>query len=206
MSKQTMDEKSAYVKAYFHINSEYGMGGWKNENSEDRFFPEICGLFENAGWIVKPGKRGGACPTVHREKESLYLHPMVVSGDVLRTSVEEVVQILHQGVCFQFRYEDASRATHDMTDEEYRSWLEEERPNVIADLLKLCETKRRNLFRPSDGIKEAIQKRYHLNRLEGKDPDAVEEDYFAKLIDELIEQNRLQNAETKFGIGYRTVK
>ena len=80
------------------------------------------------------------------------------------------------------------------------------KPNVIADLLKLCETKRRNLFRPSDGIKEAIQKRYHLNRLEGKDPDAVEEDYFAKLIDELIEQNRLQSAETKFGIGYRTVK
>ena len=195
-----------YQQTHFTIRGSYEYGnGFPDELSADAFQQEIEGLFRSAGWEIVPGNGHGGCAHAVREKEDLYLHPMEVSGIILRDSVPKVEALLRQAHTFRHCGTQSFVEYVEMSDERYQEHLKSRREDIRAAVLERFKTRRKNLFLTGDqsGI---IARPFVVHRLEAR--RSFQEDiavvYVRNLIEEMIANGELTVSQTRSGRGIRT--
>lgn len=76
------------------LRSQYDYDSyWPDEDAKSLFREESRGLFQKAGWELRPG-RNGACDTVTKGKQELYLYPMNFSGIIRMDEVPRIEKLL----------------------------------------------------------------------------------------------------------------
>ena len=206
-TKRERDHNAAYVKAHFRIRCAYnGMQGWPSKESELALKEETTAMFEEAGWSVEKGNSSGCADTVYREKESLYLHPQDFSGVIRKDTIPEIILLLRDRQSFVYETVDLYEDFYDISDNEYLSRIEAQKQDITDLLLQLCMTKRRNLYIPADSVLTALEKRFRLHRVGERYGDLILSNYLSELVQSFIEAGKLAQADTKRGVGLRTVK
>lgn len=194
-----------YRKVWFRIDSKYRHDtGWPEQGAEDAFLVESRALFQGAGWELHPGRPGsGACDTVTKGQQELYLHPMNFSGVIQTDEIPSIQALLKPAAAFHCRGVDCYEEYLELTDEAYLAWLESRRTEIEAEIIKRYQTRRRNLYITAPLAGE-IAKRFSIRRLNDRDGRY---DFAGQFVENLIKQmlrdGRLAAAETRNGIGIR---
>ena len=198
-----------YRKVYFRLNSSYKWGsGFSNEESV-LFTKETRELFLNDGWTIKESSISNACDEFVKDKQCLYCHPQSISGAVLETNIEKIETLLKnfKGKSFYYSNTDIYEIVFDYDDTQILEILKERRNEIETELLKLLTTKRKNsfvvvnLFDFADKFKiKTITE--HI----GSSSSDINQIYIREILAELINSGKIETAETKHGLGYRTVK
>lgn len=194
-----------YRKVWFRIDSKYRHDtGWPEQGAEDAFLAESRALFQGAGWELHPGRSGsGACDTVTKGQQELYLHPMNFSGVIRTDEIPSIQALLKPAAAFHCRGVDCYEEYLELTDEAYLAWLESRRTEIEAEIIKRYQTRRRNLYITAPLAGE-IAKRFSIRRLSDRDG---KHDFAGQFVENLIKQmlrdGRLAAAETRNGIGIR---
>ena len=114
-----------YHEVYFRINTPSYYNGNPVGFADDgkAFYDEITGIFAHDGWKVHKPMCSGECPTVHKDNQSLYLHPQCPSG-VLSDEQREHIETLMQGAkTFRLEATDIYKECYDMSIDEAREML-----------------------------------------------------------------------------------
>lgn len=193
-----------YIKTYFRIRGKYqGYEGWSSEKDAEAFVEETRNLFRRFGWEIEEGRSSGACDSAVRGKESLNLHLMHFSGVILKSSIPEIENILHEAKEFEHYHTDTYDTYYEMSDSEYLLKLRERQEEMIMDFLSLYRTKRRNLYISTD-ISGRIMKKYRIRRVGDGETDTILNGVLQNIFDMLVARGDLIMAHTRNGPGYRT--
>ena len=195
-----------YRKVYFRIDSNYRYDtGWGDKGAEDAFLAESRALFRGAGWELHPGREGsGACDTVTKGQQELYLHPMNFSGVIREDEIPAVQAALSQAESFHCRGVDCYEEYVELSDEEYLTLLGSRRDEIEAEILKHYQTRRRNLYVTGPGA-ESIARLFSVRRVNDKDgKHDLAGPFVENLIGQMLREGRLVAAETRYGVGIRT--
>ncbi len=196
-----------YQEVYFYLDSQYKHGrGWLSQTAAMEFHDEIDRLFTEAGWEIREDSRSGygSCDSALKEKQELYLHPMMVSGVLLPEEIPSVEAVLRRAETVKLRETRTFRTYRDMDDAAYASHLASKRDEMVSAILEGYRTKRRNLYIAVSRT-EQIAKPFVIPRLVSRrERGDMAEDMIAKLTEELTAQGRLITAETRHGVGIRT--
>ena len=194
-----------YRETYFYLDGDYKHGrGWSGPEAAEAFHDEINRLFTEAGWEIRPGGSSGACDTAVKGKQELYLHPMMASGPVLPEEIPQIEQVLRGASTVRLRETRTFKEYQDMSDAEYRSYLESRKDDMTAAILDRFRTKRRNLY-VTGAAADRIAAPFVIPRIDSRNrPIDAAEQYVGSLINELIEEGRLVTADTRHGLGIRT--
>ena len=194
-----------YQEMYFYLDSDYQHGrGYSSPEAKEAFHSEINRLFAEAGWEIRPGGDSGSCDSAVKGKQDLYLHPMMVSGVMLREEVGAVEQILRKGSTFRLREIRGFDEYQDMGDDDYRAHLESKHDEIVAAILEKYRTKRKNLY-ITGYTASAIAAPFKIKRVQSAHQSGdTAEMYVSQLIQELVENGKLVTAETIHGTGIRT--
>ena len=206
-NKRARSHEAEYVEAHFRISCDYnGIQGWTSEESMHAFKQEAASMFEDAGWSIEKGRSSGISDAVHREKESLYLHPQDFSGVIRKDSIPELIMLLRGGKSFVYEGVDLYDDFFIISDCEYLSMLKARGKDIEEEILLLCTTRRRNLFVPSSSVFEKLEKKFRLHRVGEKYGDPILTEYILELIQRLVMESKLVQANIRSGIGLRTAK
>lgn len=124
-----------YFNTYFRISSGYVWGEGLPPEQTEKFFSEMKKLFSNAGWEVQETKFSSGCPSVVKGKNSLYCHPMNLSGPCQPAVIPEVLSILANAKACRLCGFDTHQQIFDLSEEEYLSVLEQLKPQIEEDIL-----------------------------------------------------------------------
>ena len=114
--------------------------------------------------------------------------------------------LLRDRQSFVYETVDLYEDFYDISDNEYLSRIEAQKQDITDLLLQLCMTKRRNLYIPADSVLTALEKRFRLHRVGERYGDLILSNYLSELVQSFIEEGKLAQADTKRGVGLRTVK
>jgi hypothetical protein len=198
-----MIDNARYVKAYFRIEAGYVWGKGMDDEAGKRFFEEIVSFLEQIGfstWDNWPVPRySGSCPIGHRGAESLYCHPMDLSGYVKEEAVSEIMSILGRGTTFRLRAVDQYERVSNFTHDELREYLIAHFGEVDAIIKKKFATTRRTLY-CQPVLTFSLE-----NQVWFSDLNAVVNAFFYERVSELVKQNIIEyRLDGKFGHLYRT--
>lgn len=91
-----------------------------------------------------------------------------------------------------------------MSDDEYLAILESKREEIVSRLLKVCKTKRRNLFKIGP-IAEGVAEQFSILRLCGRqNMNGLGNLFVSEVLEQLTAEGRLVTAHTRQGEGVRT--
>ena len=157
-----------YVKAYFRIDTPtYDMTGrgkiWTDEEKTS-WKNEIDECFKSLGWN-DPAHSVSRLSEYTCGKQHLYMHPADISGTVRKSEVRRIAEALENHKTFSLRYVDVYEDVFDLTDDEYRAMLEENREYTKAVLVNCCKTARRTLFHRADQVIDEIGYRIAVPRI-----------------------------------------
>lgn len=195
-----------YRNVYFQINSGYIWGSGMSNESSTAFHQEVDSLFEAAGWTVVPCEIGAGCETVYRGNEELYLHPMSFSGLILLESIPEIETMLANAKTFRRVGTDLHEVYVEMTDANYLSYLDSRSVELETRILEIYRTKRSNLYFINDKS-DAILKEIRIRRVseyQKKGYSRMDVNYVGELIEKLVKEGKLIEAQSNSGIGYRS--
>lgn len=204
-----------YKKVYFRINtplyynSKYGVG-WGTLEDGELFKKTITDLFINSGWEIKKERFNGGCNTITKDKQELYLHPQEVSGVVIVENIPAIEKLLSNGDLFKFEKTDIYEDVFDITDEEYIDILKSKQTEIEQAILKTYTTKRKNLFVTSTWTPlNNILDKYRIKRLSHYigvySSSNADVQWISELFESLVNEGKITTAQTKHGIGYRSV-
>lgn len=195
----------AYRKTYFRINSRYRPSdGWESNCDSDVFWKEVSQVFETIGWTVHTG-RDGHCDSVSKDLQELYLHPQSFGGFVLEDEIEELKQTLSNAQSFECYQVDVYEEYIELNDDEYRTRLETQKKEIESAVLEICATKRKNLYK-TGAVAMAVADRFAVRRISDKNGNnGLGISYVQDIIMQLLADGRLMAAETKHGMGLRTI-
>ena len=179
---------------------------------QEKFYDEILDLFVKNGWEIKVPHSQGVCPQIRNGKSELYIHPQSLSGDVDVELIGRISNILNKGTQFKYyRFTDYGEV-YDWSDEQYSEYLKQNKSNIESDLLKVFQTKRRNLYMqegvlsgPLRDVREKY-KRYRVGCDRGGSSDNLEWKYVSEVFKDLVLSGQILPGETKMGICFRTAK
>lgn len=194
-----------YRKVYFRIDSSYRYDtGWPGKDAEDAFLAESRALFQGAGWELHPGRPGsGACDTVTKGLQELYLHPMEFSGVIREDEIPAVREALSTAESFRCRGVDCYEEYTELSDEEYLAQLGSRRDEIEAEILKHYQTRRRNLYITGPGAAN-IARKFSVRRVNDRDgKHDLARQFVENLIQQMLREGRLVSAETRYGAGIR---
>ena len=194
-----------YRKVWFRIDSKYRHDtGWPEQGAEDAFLVESRALFQGAGWELHPGRPGsGACDTVTKGQQELYLHPMNFSGVIQTDEIPSIQALLKPAAAFHCRGVDCYEEYLELSDEEYLALLGSRRDEIEAEILKHYQTRRRNLYVTGPGA-ESIARLFSVRRVNDKDgKHDLAGPFVENLIGQMLREVRLVAAETRYGAGIR---
>ncbi len=200
-----MVDNRLYVKTYFRIDAGYVWGEGMEDDQYKAFHEELEKLLTPLGFeFDKPeDRRICVSPTCTRGVESLYCHPMNLSGYVLKDSIPEIEGALKDTTLFKVRNVDTYEEAYNYTPDELEQELANRRDDVEKSLLDAFKTKRSNLVKnPSAAMSvKAGIKRFHDTALE-----AIERRFVYQVFLDLVQQGKILGAKTAHGwTGYRTV-
>ncbi len=193
-----------YRHVYFRIDSQYDFDSyWPDEEAKSLFREESRGLFQKAGWKIQPGKNG-VCDTVTKDKQELHLHPMQFEGIIRMDEVPHIEKLLGEAQNFRCRNVDCYKEYFDLCDEEYLAMLESKREVIREEILKRCQTKRKNLY-VTGPVVEAIAKKFSIPRVCDRwNKHDMANSFVKALMDQLIQNGYLKTSETRYGPGFRS--
>ena len=179
------DYGKEYAKVYFNMESEgYCYPSFSfTEEQREKFTDDINRIFSSIGWMCEEPERklSGVCAIWKKGKSHLYMHPQQFSGEVLKNDIKEVAEALQSGTVFSLRWVDIHETVYDISNEEYKAYLEGKRKDICIDLYDNFGTTRRDkVFYTMDVIQTLI-KRYGLPRIEKK-TDRIAIDYIRHII------------------------
>lgn len=135
------------------------MIGWQNAEDSATFTKEVVNILGSMGFAVQGNHPAaisacGACPTVERGKESLYLHPDDLSGWLAEGSLAEIVEALKVAKTCHVRHVDENERKVDYTIDEYKRELSKHEAVIRERWLDRLSTssKRRAYVRSSTSI------------------------------------------------------
>ena len=201
--------ENSYINVHFRIDAngfDYN-GHFNNAIEQAAFNQEVkailnrFGIMEDCGYSAE---RAG------KMKEWLYIHPQDISGVVRKQAVKAIADALESCKTCSLRWVDVYEEVFDMTEEAFIQRLEEQKQAIKADLMRLYETKRSNLYIvPSyfSGPEKTLEKKYHIfrHRCQGYQ-DGPCYSFICQVREEMVGEGLLVTAQTKGGTGYRTVK
>lgn len=205
-------DNTTYKHVYFYIDSGYRWGEGMSADANEKFTEEITELFRENGWTVFKPKFSSSCPTVQDGVNSLYLHPIEVCGTLEADRIEEVEKILDQGKTFVYYEKNIAGNVYNWTDEEIVEHLNSKRKILESIMLDKLRTKRSNLYVPCSinyGVPHdmALSNKVKTpSKLYGMSSDDVEVTYMWNLLQTLVKEGKVIEAETKRGKAYRTAK
>ena len=198
-----------YKHCYFYIES-----GYMNVSAaqQEKFYDEILDLFVKNGWEIKVPHSQGVCPQIRNGKSELYIHPQSLSGDIDVELIGKISNILNKGTQFKYyRFTDYGEV-YDWSDEQYSEYLKQNKSSIESDLLKVFQTKRRNLYMqegvlsgPLRDVREKY-KRYRVGCDRGGNSNNLEWKYVSEIFKDLVLSGKIIPGETKMGICFRTAK
>lgn len=196
-----------YREVYFRIRSSYRYdSGWPDKGVEHAFRDETRTLFQSAGWELHPAREdSSSSDTVTKGQQDLYLHPMNFSGIIQMDEIPRLQELLEGAQTFHCQGVDCYERYWELSDEEYLAQLEARRGEITQAILERYQTKRRNLYVTGPAVLN-IAKQFSVRRLCDKDgKNNLANRYVGELVEQLIQDGRLVTAETKNGLGIRTV-
>lgn len=195
-----LDYGNEYASVFFRIDAphyQFSTGFSSDPKDRKNFHRELRTLL--GSWDWKEAEFRSSCPTVHRNKESLYLHPQSFSGVILKNSIKEIYDRINNAETFKLTAVDVYETYHDICNETHLMALAQKKEHIRSDLLKAFVTKRKNLFYPIDNI-HSVVKNYLVNRVLSEDGKnggyGITHSYIAEVFSELID-DRLIVASSK---------
>lgn len=205
------DGEKKYYYVYFDIKTK-GMrgGGWASDEDRDAYHAAMSKSFTEAGWEVVPGDSPARAAKANKGRSSLYLHPICASGVIEYVHVSEIENIYNHCEIVEKLYSvKYAREVYDLTDEDYKRYLESKRNQIEADLLCGFKTTRANSYHyDSDSVLGAVRDLHHISRIQGpqcvKSSTDIEWVYVDKVFAYLVDLGYIVTTTTKKGTGYRT--
>lgn len=202
-----------YKNVYFRIEAGYRWGEGMDDIKKAAFYTEVKTLFESAGWCVVSHEHNGSCPVVQKDLSSLYCHPMEISGVIAINLIDEVKGLLGNGLTFNHYNTDEYDTIIEMSDDEYRAYLDGNRKAIRRDIIDAFKTKRSNLYisqSNANAIFNAVCRKWHIHRIQSgrnwRDANIIEAELIYRLFQELLEEEHIVEGAIKSGTGYRTAK
>lgn len=196
-----------YINVFFRLDVDsyvWSGGYWSfsGETERDSFYEKIRNVLNSFGIMEETY-------SYIREKElppmeSLHIHPQDISGTIRKSYVEPIAEALDAVDGVHVRWVDLYGDVSPMTNEEYKIVLDSMRSEIEGKLLEVFKTKRRNLYITDGGI-EKVASQYETLRREHKNGyDYYVQNYVGGVVQELVADGKLIQADTKGGVGYRT--
>lgn len=188
------------VDSYVWMDNCWTFG--KNEAAKAAFYGALRGVLDSFGIPEETYSyiREKAMP----DMESLFIHPQNISGTIRKSYVEPIAEALDAVDGVHVRWVDLYGDVSPMTNEEYRAVLDSKRSEIKEKLLEVFKTKRRNLYITSGAI-DKVERQYETLRREHKSGyDFFVSGYIGGVVQELVTDGKLIQADTRNGVGYRT--
>lgn len=198
-----MKDNNTYIKVYFRIKAGYKWGEGMTEESSNIFHEELDNILKSVGFKIVPAKYSSACEEAVRGIESLYCHPMNVSGYVVKESIPEIESALKTAKTFECYHVDTYEEIRNYTAEEFENELYNNQVELENKFLKVFKTKRKNLFVPENALYNVKSNIAYNN--DRNDLRRIESEFLQRLFNQLVEQGKLLQAKIKTGIGYRSI-
>lgn len=142
-------DKTRYVRTYIRVNAGYVWGSGMERDKTEAFYEEVKSILEPLGFTWVPNKYDSACPRAVRGIESLYCHPMDLSGYLAVDQVQKVSEAIKAAnpTTFQVRAVDTYTEGYAYSEFDLKVTLQSRQEDVENLLLEACKTKRRNLYK-----------------------------------------------------------
>lgn len=143
-----------YIKTHVRIETPtYGHNGhgvmFASNEAREAFHSEAREVLEQIGFTCgKPRSyRSGACDTVTRGKERLYLHPQDFSGLLSEQGIETLVQSINEhATLFRVRHVDRYDLYQDLSPAQVAQAIAHQAPSVRAQMCQAYRTSRRSRY------------------------------------------------------------
>ena len=200
-----------YCEVYFRIECPAYMQGKYPCNFDDdkdrvSFRKEVRAILENLGWCFSSDY---SCePT--KGKSHLYIHPQNISGEILKEEVKQLAEVFENNQTFYLRWVDIYDTVFDITDEEYNTYLETKKDEIINLVLKNSVTKRTNKYFYIYNVAKFVADKIRLIRIgdnDGRNNYGVgyTARYIIEVIDRLVKDGYLIKAEQNNNVYIRTI-
>lgn len=200
-----------YCEVYFRIECPAYMQGKYPCNFDDdkdrvSFRKEVRAILENLGWCFSSDY---SCePT--KGKSHFYIHPQNISGEILKKEVKQLAEAFENNQTFYLRWVDIYDTVFDITDEEYNTYLETKKDEIINLVLKNSVTKRTNKYFYIYNVAKFVADKIRLIRIgdnDGRNNYGVgyTARYIIEVIDRLVKDGYLIKAEQNNNVFIRTI-
>ena len=198
-----------YCEVYFRIECPVYMQGEYPCNFDDdkdriTFYDEVRQVLTGLGWYFANNYTE---PT--KGKSHLYIHPQNISGEILKKEVKQLAEVFENNQTFYLRWVDIYNTVFDITDEEYNTYLETKKDEIINLVLKNSVTKRTNKYFYIYNIANFIADKIRLIRIGDNDGRNYGVGYTARyiieVIDRLVKDGYLIKAEQNNNVYIRTI-
>lgn len=197
--------ENEYINVHFRLDClSYDMNMYfKSETDRKDFYDETKNIL--AKYKIHEGTGGSyeGFPMEH-----LYIHPQDISGTIQKSKVKKIAEELTKTKTCALRWVDVYEEISPMENSEFLKIITEKEGEIKKDIMELFTTKRKNLLVVMQyGTLSGIVKKYHIPRREAKRPadDNILRNKTLDFLQELIADGKIKEAETKHGLGYRTV-
>lgn len=161
------DYGNEYANVYFRIDTpSYDVmnGGWKVDERES-VGKEIDRLFTSLGWECDKPELNGVCTTYKKGKSHLYMHPQNYSGEVLKSEIKSVAEVIERAKTFSLRWVELYDTVYDITDNEYEEYLKGRDKEIRKSLFETCATTRKSKYFYAFDICRSLANQFRLRRI-----------------------------------------
>ena len=175
-------------------------------------------ILKSNGWDIEEPTKDYVAMTATKGKNNLYLHPQNYSGVCENSEREQLFKVFQDTKLIKCRTVDTYDEVFDMSDEELYNKLNNESQEIESNILIGLITKRSNLYISNvfDSALQRVIKKHCVKRLaiegnrefNGMDvtTEYKVENFVKDIFYKLVSDGKIASANTKNGIGYRTVK
>lgn len=199
---------NAYVDVHFRTHCpsyRQGMGiGFKSDIENKAFSNDMAEVLISLGWSVNKIDNDCYGTDATKGKSHLYVHPDDLSGSVLKNEVRTIAEALRENKTFSLRWVDLYETVYDITDDEYKAYIEGKRKEIYGLVLNSAKTTRTNLYKYTNDVLYYVARKIRLKRIGitdscGRMFDKVEQETILGMITELIDRGYLVRHDTSDG-------
>lgn len=206
------NSEKEYVNVHFRVRTKgYEYPSFRfTEEERKEFHKDIKEAFTSIGWKETKKAALGRCPEWSKGKSHLYMHPQDFSGEVLKSEVKQIAEVIEKRNSFQLLQVDLYETVYDMSDKAYECILTSQDENITKEILQQCKTTRRNKFMPVREVANVIADKFRLKRI-GKENTIVDFDndqtgrHIICLMQSLIEKGYLVSKTYNNRLYVRTI-
>lgn len=195
-----IEDKTRYLKTYFHINAGYVWGVGMDVSAFQKFEEEVQVIMESIGFEMQPRTSRSASLYATRGLEKLYCHPRNLSGYVKEESISEIKEALELAETFRLDHVKTWATAFNITSNEYINLLKENEQSLRNQVLDLFETRNRNLFKYKDLSKVKV-----VVESINKDHEHLHTNFVEALFILLLKEGWIVTSKNENGTIYRTL-